>query len=68
MLDGNRLSDQATLAVLQTTQLDHERRITNLESNYGRLLFWTMGAALSSFASLVSFGVSIAIFLLSRHP
>jgi len=49
---SSTITTAVTLAIVQTTQSDHERRIAVLEANYGRLIFWTVSATVSSFSTL----------------
>jgi len=66
---NQRIGDTAIIATIQTTQVDHERRLTTIEGNYGKLLFWSMSAALMSFGSIVAFMGTVVTFLLTRpHP
>lgn len=44
----------ATLAVLTTTQNEHERRITLLEAFNYKLLLWAVGATCSSIVTLAA--------------
>lgn len=62
-----RLSDVATLAVIQTTLIDHERRLTKAEENQERLMFWTMGAALTSSGTFVGLIVTVVLFFVTKH-
>jgi hypothetical protein len=51
MADDSSVAVAVTMAVVQTTQFDHERRIATLEAQWGRLLFMTVAAFCSSAAS-----------------
>lgn len=63
MINDPQLSSAVTLAVVQTTQTDHERRLTTLETNYGKIIFWAVGATVSSIVTLAA----VVVDALTRH-
>jgi hypothetical protein len=53
-IEAEALATAVTLAVVQTTQADHERRIALLEALSFRVILFTAGAMISSVATLAA--------------
>jgi hypothetical protein len=59
-------SIDSILAVLTTTQNEHERRITMLEAFNFKLLLWTVGATMSSVVTLSAVVVDTVTRMLAK--